>query len=110
MLSIVNLLLFFPSILHAGVVPATGLISQPHLNVSSFSGAPAHCVNTGKHPSWNGRLIHADCETLLTYLKRQSRKYENVMLGFYSSKEGFTPPPGYEALSWELPTTNTFRK
>ena len=98
---------------YAAVVPFPVSISQNRFNVSAFPGEPAYCVNTGKSPEWNGRILHADCAQALTYLKLHSADYSNLVYGFYSDQRGFRPPPspsGDKSLNWRLPTTTIHRE
>ena len=113
MLPLFNMLLLFPAALYAAVLPSPASISQNRFNVSGFSGEPAYCVNTGKYPNWNGRILHADCVQALTYLKLHSADYSSIIYGFYSDEGGFRPPPsrsGDKGLNWRLPTTTIHRK
>ena len=113
MIPFLKVFLLFPATLYAAVVPSPASISQNRFNVSGFSGQPAYCVNTGKSPYWNGRILHADCVQALTYLKLHSADYTNLVYAFYTDQGGFAPPrsrSGEKALNWRLPTTTTHRK
>ena len=89
----------------AAIVPNPVLTSQPLLNLTALSDEPANCVNTGRHPTWNGRILFADCAKALSDLKRDTAAFANVLYAFYSSKNDFKPPPGPKELEWRLPNT-----
>ena len=109
MLSIVTLHLLFASALSAAVTPAAMLTSQLFKNLTSSHGQPATCVNTGKVPQWNGRILYGDCEKVVSQLKLSTAKYANQLYAFYSPRCKFQPLPGPRELIWSLPTTFSFR-
>ncbi|KAG7006894.1 delta 8-(E)-sphingolipid desaturase [Physcia stellaris] len=109
MLSLVTLYLFLTSALCGAVPPAAILTSQLFNNLTSFSGQPATCVNTGKVPMWNGRIIYGDCEKVVSQLKQSTAKYANQLYAFYSPTGRFRPLPGHKELEWSLPTTYSYQ-
>ena len=91
---------------HSAVIaPNSVLTSRPLLNLTALSGGHANCVNTGRHPIWNGRILFADCAIALSNLKRETAEFASVLYAFYSSKTGFEPPSGSKELEWRLPYT-----
>lgn len=88
------------------IAPNPVFTSQaPGFNVTGLSDEHAYCVNTGRDPIWNGRILFADCATALSIFKRDMAEYTSMLYAFYSSKNGFEPPPGSKPLEWKLPYT-----
>ena len=105
-----GILIFFSSASAAAIAPSPAPISQSPTNVTFGPKTKPECVNTGKFSAWNGRVIVADCEKVLASFKDKTARYTNQMFAFYSSRDGFKPPPGPKGFVWKLPASVVYRK
>ena len=88
--------------------PVLPSVQQSRSNLTALISSDedaANCVNTGRYPIWNGRILFADCAAAISKFKLDTAGYASRLYAFYSAKNGYEPPPGPKEMEWRLPYT-----